>query len=406
MNSEGSSGDRPAGVGEVGGKRSRGAQLSPAQREIIEQCVREEGLGYKAILRKFPTYGFTEQGLKSAVERLRNTGTLDRKEGSGRKRSRRTPDAVEAARQFFAENKTASMGDLRKALELPRTAARRIIREDLELKPLRQVTAQRVKPANAAKRLEACQLWDTQLRSGELDAEKIFFTDEKLFRLGACPGGNQNFVVYVHKETKKYDLPNELVLREDGQWQGGVSVMVCLGLSYRGKGALHFVPAGTKVNSAEYLNIIKTRYEPDIYNLYGVRPDCVFQQDGASSHTANAVQDYCRSKFPKFWGKNSWPPNSPDLNPLDYFCWGYLQQEVTKKKPKCLDSLKLAIWQSSLTIPEEMVKRAISGFPKRVRHCVASGGGPFKHRKLEDSDDLVEYPILSGRGDETDHDDE
>ena len=77
-----------------------------------------------------------------------------------------------------------------------------------------------------------------------------------------------------------------------------------------------------------------------------------------------------------------------------------------KKRPKCLDSLKLAIWQSALEMPDEMVNRAISGFPKRVRHCIASGGGPFKHRKLEDSDDLAEYPILSGPGEETDRDDE
>ena len=79
---------------------------------------------------------------------------------------------MEADRQFFADNKTATCGDLRKAQGIPRIAARGIISEALELKPLRQVTAHRVKPANAAKRLEVCQLWDTQLRSGDLDAEK------------------------------------------------------------------------------------------------------------------------------------------------------------------------------------------------------------------------------------------
>ena len=321
MNAGGSSGDRPSGVGEIDGMRRRGAQLTSAQRVIIEQSVREEGLGYKAILRKFPNYGFTEQGPRSAAERLQNTGALGRKEGSGRKRTRRAPDAAEAARQFLAANRTAACGDLRKALAIPRIAARRIISDDIGYKPLRQVTAQRVKPANAAKRLEACQLWGSQFRSGDLDAGEIFFTGEKLFRLGACPGGSQNFVIYVHKETKKYDLPNELVLREDGPWQGGVSVMVCLWLSYRGKGALHFAPAGTKVNSAEYLNITKTRYEPETHHIYGIRPDCVFQQDWASPRTANVAQDYFRSKFPKFWGKKRWPPNSPDLNPLDYFCW-------------------------------------------------------------------------------------
>ena len=82
MNPEGSSGDRPPGVDKVDGKRRRGAQLTPAHRLIVEQSDREEGLWYKTIIRKFPNYGFTEQGLRSAAERLRNTGALGRKGGA------------------------------------------------------------------------------------------------------------------------------------------------------------------------------------------------------------------------------------------------------------------------------------------------------------------------------------
>ena len=54
----------------------------------------------------------------------------------------------------------------------------------------------------------------------------------------------------------------------------------------------------------------------------------------------------------------------------------------------------------------EMVKLAIPGFPKRVRHCVASGGETFKHRKLEGPGGLAECPILAGQGEETDRDDD
>ena len=383
------------------GKRTRGEALTPAQKEIIYRCVRDAGekdkMGYKAILKRYPEMGFTEQGLKAACRRLKDTGTLDRKSGSGPKRARRTPDVVDDMRQFLADNRTATCGDAARALKLPRSTARRAILEDLQLKPIRQVTAQRVKPVNMAKRLEACQKWNDQIQPGELDVAKIYFTDEKLFRLGACAGGNQNFVVYVSRETKKSQVPDDLILREDGRWQGGVSVMVCLGLCHRGKGRLHFVPAGTKVNSAEYLNIVKNIYEPNIHHYYGIRPDCVFQQDGASSHTANAVQEYCKRKFQKFWAEGEWPPNSPDLNPLDYFCWGYLQQEVTKRKPTCLDSLKLAIMQSVGDMPADMAQRAIEGFGKRVRMCIRSEGGTFKHRQLEEAEgEALYYPIVDG----------
>ena len=193
------------------------------------------------------------------------------------------------------------------------------------------MTAQRAKPANMTKLLEACQKWNDRIQSGELDVAKIYFADDKLFRLGACPGGNRNFFVYLNMESKKSQMPDDLIPREDGRRQGGVSVMESLGLCHRGKGKLYFVPAGGKVNSSEYLNVIKNVYETDCHQYYGIPPVCVFQQDGASSRTSNVVQEYYRREFPKFRAEGERQPNSPDLGPLGYFCWGYPQQEVAKR---------------------------------------------------------------------------
>jgi len=40
-----------------------------------------------------------------------------------------------------------------------------------------------------------------------------------------------------------------------------------------------------------------------------------------ASHTAAPAQDWIKKKRPGFIGKNEWPTNSPDLNPLDYHVW-------------------------------------------------------------------------------------
>ena len=85
----------------------------------------------KAILKKYPDMGFTEQGLKAACPRLKDAGTLDRKSGGGPERARRTPDVVGDIRQYCAGNRTAPCRDAARAQTLPRPTARLTIKEDL-----------------------------------------------------------------------------------------------------------------------------------------------------------------------------------------------------------------------------------------------------------------------------------
>ena len=43
----------------------------------------------------------------------------------------------------------------------------------------------------------------------------------------------------------------------------------------------------------------------------------VFMQDGAKPHTARATLDYLKDYCPNLLESRYWPPNSPDLDPLD-----------------------------------------------------------------------------------------
>ena len=46
-----------------------------------------------------------------------------------------------------------------------------------------------------------------------------------------------------------------------------------------------------------------------------------FQQDGGRPHIHQKTQDWCRTHLLCFIDKDHWPPNSPDLNSLDYCIW-------------------------------------------------------------------------------------
>ena len=59
------------------------------------------------------------------------------------------------------------------------------------------------------------------------------------------------------------------------------------------------------------------------------------------------TQDWCRIHLPCFIDKDHWPPNSPDLNPLDYCIWDEfvraINWDLVTSKTALLNELKRAV---------------------------------------------------------------
>jgi hypothetical protein len=69
--------------------------------------------------------------------------------------------------------------------------------------------------------------------------------------------------------------------------------------------------------------------------------DCWFQQDGATSHTANSTMQM----LSEFFGgciisRNFWPPRSPDLSPSDLYLWVFLKENMYKNNAHTQEELK------------------------------------------------------------------
>ena len=92
--------------------------------------------------------------------------------------------------------------------------------------------------------------------------------------------------------------------------------MICLGECYKGLSPLVIFENGT-VDHNHYINEVlrvTLKYGNSIFGN-----GCIFQQNAAKPHFHEKTQEQCANTFSSFIQRNHWPPNSPDLNPLNYY---------------------------------------------------------------------------------------
>ena len=74
----------------------------------------------------------------------------------------------------------------------------------------------------------------------------------------------------------------------------------------------------------------------ELWNLW-------FQLDGPPQQKVSSVKQYLRDTFQQqiigYVSCIEWSPRSPDLNPLDFFLWGYINQRVYATPPSTLQEL-------------------------------------------------------------------
>ena len=76
-----------------------------------------------------------------------------------------------------------------------------------------------------------------------------------------------------------------------------------------------------------------------------------------------------------------WPPNSPDLNVLDFTIWSNFEKKVWKNKPHDVESLKQAIIKEWRDSAQQIIDNAIDSFHKKLRQIIKADGGYIQHYK-------------------------
>ena len=73
------------------------------------------------------------------------------------------------------------------------------------------------------------------------------------------------------------------------------------------------------------------------------------------------------------------PPNSPDLNILDYHTWDHIDKIVQQNENiETLADLKREVVRSYQNVNMDEVTKAIESWPKRLKKCIEAKGDRFE----------------------------
>lgn len=195
----------------------------------------------------------------------------------------------------------------------------RILRKDLDLWPYKIQVVQPISEKHAEKRFEFANNVLNMVAEGNLNYKKIIFTDECHYQLEG----------FVNKQNWRHwgsEPPNFVTVKPLHPKR----VTVWAGIHY--DGIIDPFIFQNNVTGDSYTNLLKEKIIPLLKNK-DLLEDYWWMQDGAPLHKVFSALEVLNENFQErvialdYPQKQrmgmDWPANSPDLNPMDFFTWGY-----------------------------------------------------------------------------------
>ena len=294
---------------------------------------------------------------------IQTDGSINLRKSPGRARTIRTKAAIQKVKMRANRGKKVSSRKLARELGISRTSVQRILCNDLGLRAYKVQIEPLLTDEHKEKRIRFANWIRTNFRKE--DTMKILFSDEKMFDIDGV-----------------YNSQNERIWavdRAEANTRGGIrqrrkfpqKVMVWLAVCSKGVSPLVIFEKGT-VDHDRYIKEvlpIALKYGSKVFGN-----DWTFQQDGATPHTHEKSQAWCAERFPSFIAKDRWPPNSPDLNPLDYCVWNEFVQAINWGRVTSKATLILELKRSVPKIRADVVFESCRSWTNRLYRLSQDNG--------------------------------
>lgn len=311
-------------------------------------------------------------------------------EQSGRGRNPLLSDSARArALQLLARKECNTAGEVAARLHSEHATKQRVSRQTIARAARQEAESEGkelvVRRGCPRKELDAATKrlrLDFALANRGRNWSNVLFTDRKKFSF-TYPGAKVRRSQWLLKGEK----------REAHMASHALAVNLYAGMCQFGTTEAHIVAGTSKhstrfttrrgqpargITSAEYADVLNSTILPGgskIFSMQGMGHWVLMQDNDTAHHCAAAVvQSFNGKRRSGVQLLGSWPPNSPDMNPIENL-WAWVSAEVDAKGCKTFEQYKEAVLDQISTAPHSMLKQLVASMPRRMAQVIQEQGG-------------------------------
>lgn len=315
--------------------------------------------------------------IQDSVKKFREHGTVQNlhKGRAGRPSTSTGPDNIERVRELILDNPTISLRRASQVLDISQASVYRIIKKKLKLYPYKIQVYQELTDYDMSRRLDFAREMIDMIVSGTIKTKRIWFSDEAHFWMTG----------YVNKQNYRFWGSENPRIFETTTLKPQRITVWCAMCEY---GIIGPIFLDQNINGERYNRMLLEEFIPVVQGMKTI-DRFWFMQDGALPHRTNNVFQTLDEHFTgrviglgypsKYGGGLDWPPYSPDLNPCDFFLWGYLKDKVYRSQPNSLEELRSNIITEILSIDKTTLANVVRGFEDRLHAVIAQEGAHIEH---------------------------
>ncbi len=339
----------------------------PINSDIIITCI-EAREGTTAIAKAL---GISRNTVYKAKKAYEEHGTTDYLAKTGRPVHDGKEALIKVVRAEINKDPNQLVRSLARKFNVAESTMRAIVKSDLGLKSLAVLQVQQLTPLQCEKHLKMCRMMVNKLKR-EVAGKILIFSDEKDFHLSK----------HLNHRNARTIAPSAANANPSNRFQGCPKFpKKAMFFGFIGSDGKAFPGVWTEgtMDAAMYRSILIRKVILVLNTTYGAG-NYIWMQDGASCHTANIVLQYLKRKLGSkgFWSKGIWPPNSYNLNPLDFSVWNHVDKMANNVFHPSIDAMKAAVEREWTSMSADYVRATCARFRPKLEACIAAEGGVFE----------------------------